>query len=172
VYLQRQPNDILDTSSNCTILRIKAIKPSDVLELQGADKCTIQDHSKNCAPYHLPNLDFTIITSTWIPPLDYPCQVCQKKNDTDQMLLCDNYNGGYHFFYLKPELAQVLASNWYYSSCSPTAPWFLLKPCHAFPSSGLGGDTWEFHFSLLLCIIYIYVHVYFFGWLVYTFDWL
>jgi hypothetical protein len=33
VYLQRQPNDTLDTSSNRTILRIKAIRPSGVLEL-------------------------------------------------------------------------------------------------------------------------------------------
>jgi hypothetical protein len=73
VYLQWQPNDILDTFSNCTIYRIKVIKPSGVLELQGANRCTIWDHFKNCAPCHLPNLDPTIITSTWIPPLDYPC---------------------------------------------------------------------------------------------------
>jgi len=33
VYLQQQPNDTLDTSSDCTILRIKAIRPSSVLEL-------------------------------------------------------------------------------------------------------------------------------------------
>jgi hypothetical protein len=73
MYLQRQPNDTLDTSSDRTILRIKAIRPSGVLELQGANRHTICDHSKNCAPYYLPNLDPTIITSTWIPPLDYPC---------------------------------------------------------------------------------------------------
>jgi hypothetical protein len=71
-------------------LRIKAIKPSGVLELQGANECTIWDHSKNCVPCHLPNLDPTIITSTWIPPLDYPCQVFQKIDDAGQMLLCDN----------------------------------------------------------------------------------
>jgi len=34
VYLQRQPNDTLDISSGRTILRIKMIKPSGVLELQ------------------------------------------------------------------------------------------------------------------------------------------
>jgi hypothetical protein len=73
VYLQMQPNDILDIFSGLIILRIKAIKPSGVLEVQGTNKCTIRDHSKNCAPCHLPNLDPTIITSTWIPPLDYPC---------------------------------------------------------------------------------------------------
>jgi hypothetical protein len=156
VYLQRQPNDTLDTSSGRTILRIKAIRPSSVLELQGADRRTIRDHSKNCAPCHLPNLDPTIITSTWIPPLDYPCQVCQKMDNADQMLLCDNYNGGYHLFYLKPELTQVPVGNWYCSSCSPTTPWLLLKPCHDFLGSGLGGDTWEFHLSLT-CALYIYV---------------
>ncbi len=73
VYFQRQPNDILNTSSSRTNLRIKVIKPLGVLELQGADRHTIQNHSKNYAPCHLLNLDPTIITSTWIPPLDYPC---------------------------------------------------------------------------------------------------
>ncbi|KAH9542983.1 hypothetical protein CY35_13G038200 [Sphagnum magellanicum] len=107
VYFQWQPYDTLDTSSSRTILRIKAIRPSGVLELQGADGCTIWDDSKNSAPYHLPNLDPTIIMLTWIPPLDYPCQVCQRTNDVNQMLLCNNCNGGYHLFCLKPKLTQV-----------------------------------------------------------------
>ncbi|KAH9574225.1 hypothetical protein CY35_01G045500 [Sphagnum magellanicum] len=122
VYLQQQPNDTLNTSFGRTILRIKVIRPSRVLELQGADRRIIQDHSKNCAPCHLPNLDPTIITSTWIPPLNYPCQVCQRTNDADQMLLCDNCNDGYHLFCLKPKLTQVPTGNGYYSSCSPTTP--------------------------------------------------
>jgi len=83
VYFQWQPNDTLDTSSGCTILRIKAMKPLGVLELQGADKCTIWDHSKNCAPCHLPNLDPTIIMLTWIPPLHYPCKVCKRIDDAN-----------------------------------------------------------------------------------------
>jgi hypothetical protein len=33
VYLQQQPNDIVDIFSSCTILRIKVIRPSGVLEL-------------------------------------------------------------------------------------------------------------------------------------------
>jgi hypothetical protein len=76
VYMQRQLNDSLDTSSGRTILRIKVIGPLGVLELQGVDRRTIWDHSKNYAPCHLPNLDPTIIMSTWIPALDYPCQAC------------------------------------------------------------------------------------------------
>ncbi len=62
VYLQRQPNDILDIFSGHTILRIKAIKPSGVLELQKVNERIIQDHSKDYEPCHLPNLDPTIIT--------------------------------------------------------------------------------------------------------------
>jgi hypothetical protein len=69
VYFQRQLNDTLDIFLGRTILRIKAIRPLGVLELQEVDGCIIQDHSKNCVPYHLPNLDLTIITSTWIFPL-------------------------------------------------------------------------------------------------------
>jgi hypothetical protein len=83
VYLQWQPNDTLDISSGRIILRIKAIRPSSVLELQGINERTIQDHSKNYVPCHLLNLDPTIIMSTWIPPLDYPCQVCQRIDDDD-----------------------------------------------------------------------------------------
>ncbi len=162
VYFQRQLNDTLDTYSNRTILRINAIRVSGVLELQGVDGRTIRDHSKNCAPCHLPNLDPTIITSTWIPPFDYPCQVCQRINNVDWMLLCNNCNGGYHLFCLKPKLTQVPANIWYCSLCSSVAPWFLLKPCHIFLGSGLGGDTWKFHLSLILCIIYIYMCVHLF----------
>jgi hypothetical protein len=73
VYVERQPNDILDISSNRTVLRIKVIMPLGVLELQGADGRIIRDHSKNCAPHHLSNFDLTIIMSTWILPLDDPC---------------------------------------------------------------------------------------------------
>jgi hypothetical protein len=46
------------------------IKSSGVLQLQGVDRRTIWDHFKNYVPYHLPNLDPTIIMLTWIPPLD------------------------------------------------------------------------------------------------------
>ncbi len=98
------------------------IKPSGVLELQRANERTIQDHPKNYAPCHLPNLNPTTITSTWIPPLDYPCQVCQRTDDADQMLLCNNCNGGYHLFYLKLELIQIPTSLWYCSLCSLAAP--------------------------------------------------
>jgi hypothetical protein len=85
------------------------------------------------------------------------------------MLFCDNCNGGYHLFYLKLELTQILIGIWYYSSCSLAAPWNLFKPCHTFQLR-FGGDTWNFHFNLLLCIVYICVCIFF--WLIGFYLWL
>jgi hypothetical protein len=146
------------------------IKPLGVLELQGTNECIIRDHSKNCAPCHLSNLNLTIIMLTWIPPLDYPFQVCQKIDDVNQMLFCNNHIDGYHLFCFKPKFTQVPANIWYCSSCSLVAPWFLLRPCHVFPRSSLGEDTWEFHFNVLLCIVYIFVCISF--WLISFYLWL
>lgn len=50
VYLQRQSNDTLDNSTSRTILHVKAIKPSNVLELQGAYGRTIRNCSKTYSP--------------------------------------------------------------------------------------------------------------------------
>jgi len=86
------------------------------------------------------------------------------------MLFCDNCNGGHHLLCFKPKLTQVLASIWYCSSCSPVAPWFLFRPCHAFPNSDLGGDTWEFHLNLLLCMVYACGCISF--WLISFYLWL
>ncbi|KAH8947509.1 hypothetical protein BDL97_11G045500, partial [Sphagnum fallax] len=47
--------------------------------------------------------------------------VCWKTKDVDQMLLCDNCNGGYHLLCPKPELIQVPVNIWYCSSCSPAS---------------------------------------------------
>ncbi len=139
MYFLQQPNEILDISSSHTILRIKTIGPSCVLELQGVDGHTTQDHSKNYVSCHLPNLNPTIITLTWIPPLDYPCQVCQRIDNADQMLLYNNCNGGYHLFCLKSKLIQVFINIWYYSSCFLASLSFIFRPCHIFPGSSLGG---------------------------------
>jgi hypothetical protein len=68
---------------------------------------------------------------TWILPsshrlgflyLIFHVKYVKKINDVDQMLLGDNCNGGYHLFYLKPELTQVHAGIWLCSSCSFAAP--------------------------------------------------
>jgi hypothetical protein len=40
---------------------------------------------------------------------------------------------------------------------------FLLKPCHVFPWSGLGGGIHDNFSSASSCALYIYVHASFFG---------
>jgi hypothetical protein len=87
------------------------------------------------------------------------------------MLFCNYCNGGYHLFCLKPEFTQVSAGIWYYSSLSLKALWFLLITCHVFSGSGLGGHTWKFHLSFLLCIIYIYICACISFWLISFYLW-
>jgi hypothetical protein len=84
------------------------------------------------------------------------------------MFLCDNCNNGYHLFCLKSAFTLVLTDIWYWSSCSLVTPWLLFKSCHAFPSLGLGEDTWKFHLNLLLCIIYACISF----WLISFYPWL
>jgi len=86
------------------------------------------------------------------------------------MLFCNNYNGGYHFFYFKSELTKIPVVIWYYSSCSPATPWFLLRPCHTFPNSSLGGGIHEKFILASSCALYIYVHASF--WLISFYLWL
>jgi hypothetical protein len=86
------------------------------------------------------------------------------------MLFCDNCNGGYHLFYLKPELTQVPIGSWYCPSCSPITPWLYLDHAMFFPTQVWGGDTWEFHLRLLLCIVYIGSCICF--WLISFYLWL
>jgi hypothetical protein len=64
MYLQRQPNDTLDISSSRTIWRIKAIRPSNVLELQGLTRsfqklCALPPTELGSYHHHV-NLDSSI----------------------------------------------------------------------------------------------------------------
>jgi len=88
------------------------------------------------------------------------------------MLFCDNCNGEYHLFCLKSKLIQVPVGIWYCSSCSHATPWFLLIPCYVFPSSVLGGNTWEFHLNLVYIYIYIYICACISFWLISFYLWL
>ena len=54
VYLQREAPTTLDVKAGRTILRVKEILPSGVLLLEGKDGQECRDHTKNCAPCHLP----------------------------------------------------------------------------------------------------------------------
>eukprot|EP00742_Colponemidia_sp_Colp-10_P008067 GILJ01008705.1.p1 GENE.GILJ01008705.1~~GILJ01008705.1.p1 ORF type:complete len:404 (-),score=75.78 GILJ01008705.1:593-1639(-) len=50
--------------------------------------------------------------------LDYPCVVCDKRNDEDKMVLCDRCDKGYHIFCLTPPLSTIPETeHWYCKAC-------------------------------------------------------
>lgn len=121
VNLQRQVKDTLEPTTARLILRVREVRGNGVLVLEGSDGRCTTDHVKNCAPCHLPNLDPTIVAAGWVPPSNYPCQVCQSPAEPELMLLCDGCNGGFHLFCLKPPLEEVPAGLWFCLKCRPRA---------------------------------------------------
>ena len=75
VYLQREAPTTLDVKAGRTILRVKAILPSGVLFLEGKDGQECRDHTKNCAPCHLP-IEGIISPELAVVPAGYKYVVC------------------------------------------------------------------------------------------------
>ena len=78
VYLQREAPTTLDVRAGRTILRVKDVLPSGILLLEGKDGRGCREHSKNCAPYHLP-IDGSVHPELAIVPDGLPCFVCSEK---------------------------------------------------------------------------------------------
>nr|XP_022913840.1 bromodomain adjacent to zinc finger domain protein 1A isoform X1 [Onthophagus taurus]XP_022913841.1 bromodomain adjacent to zinc finger domain protein 1A isoform X1 [Onthophagus taurus] len=45
------------------------------------------------------------------------CRMCKKRTDSENMLLCDDCNGGYHLYCLKPKLYSIPQGEWYCWKC-------------------------------------------------------
>lgn len=45
------------------------------------------------------------------------CKICRKKRDSENMLLCDNCNEGYHMYCLKPKLKEIPPGEWFCDKC-------------------------------------------------------
>merc|ERR1711862_596428 len=66
---------------------------------------------------HLRTLDNSIVWSKSI--LNTKCKVCRRKTDSDNMLLCDSCDNGYHTYCLKPKLKTIPSGDWYCPECKP-----------------------------------------------------
>merc|ERR1719317_399919 len=66
---------------------------------------------------HLRTLDNSIVWSKSI--LNTKCKVCRKKTDSDNMLLCDSCDTGYHIYCLKPKLKAIPEGDWFCPECKP-----------------------------------------------------
>jgi len=78
VYLQREAPTTLDVKAGRTILRVKEVLPSGLLLLEGKDGRECREHSKNCAPCHLP-IEGTVHPELAVVPDGLPCFVCGEK---------------------------------------------------------------------------------------------
>jgi hypothetical protein len=78
IYLQQEVPTTLDVKAGRTILRIKDVLPSGILLLEGKDGRECREHSKNCAPCHLP-IDGSVHPEFAVVPQDLPCYVCGEK---------------------------------------------------------------------------------------------
>merc|ERR1719233_1988637 len=47
------------------------------------------------------------------------CKVCRRKTDSDNMLLCDSCDTGYHIYCLKPKLKAIPSGDWFCPECKP-----------------------------------------------------
>ena len=115
VYVSQRPVNTLDVRSSRTILRVKAVRPHGVLELEGADGKTVSVRMELCAPCHIPNL----VTDAAGVSADLACEVCGSPSMADPMLLCDRCDRGYHMHCLDPPLERVPAGSWTCPACRP-----------------------------------------------------
>ena len=108
VYVSQRPVNTLDVRTTRTILRVRAVLPNGVLELEGSDGRTVKVRMELCAPCHLPNL----VTDELGVPADLACSICASASMADPMLLCDRCDRGYHLHCLDPPLDRVPAGQW------------------------------------------------------------
>ena len=113
VYVSQRHVNTLDVRSSRTILRVKAIRPQGILELEGADGQTARVRMELCAPCHIPNL----VTNDVGVPADLACSVCGSASMADPMILCDRCDRGYHMHCLNPPLERVPAGVWTCPRC-------------------------------------------------------
>eukprot|EP00798_Chlamydomonas_sp_ICE-L_P018541 gene18541-biopygen27463 len=146
VYIRR-PNvrNTLQMAAQGMILRIKAIKDTEVVVLQGRCGCTVTNHARNLSPCHLPNMDGTIRPDLAVPPLDLACSVCNFPDNDACMLLCDSCGAPFHTHCLSPPLPAAPAGDWFCPHCTangitavpldrPTAPERAPKEPNLFPT--------------------------------------
>lgn len=96
VWVRTPTQNTLQTGVRSEVLRVKEVKPSSVLVLQGKCGGTTERHASQCAPCHLAGIDPTIDPLLARPAIDHPCQLCNFFDRPDMMLLCDHCGDGYH----------------------------------------------------------------------------
>jgi hypothetical protein len=117
-YLRRPSPEGLHMRVKPPIYRVKEVKPSGVVVLQGKCGRTVEHHLVNLAPCHLANIDPTIDVTLQRPDADLACDVCGHQDDEAEMLLCDECGTGWHCYCLVPPLLAVPDGEWVCPRCT------------------------------------------------------
>ncbi len=83
---------------------MKDVLPSGILLLEGKDGRECREHSKNCAPCHLP-IDGSVHPELAVVPNGLPCFVC------------DQCQRGWHMACLTPPLSTLPSGDWICPRC-------------------------------------------------------
>ncbi|KAH8953381.1 hypothetical protein BDL97_08G023200 [Sphagnum fallax] len=108
----------LDVTTGRTILRVQEVLASGVFMLEGHDGVVWKDHVRNCAPYHLPNVDGIVDPSLAMVWADLRCMLCGSKGGATHMLVCDRCSRGWHMACMTPPMDVVLAGWWVCPHCT------------------------------------------------------
>ena len=99
VYLRRaKQGSTLAIKARAEILRVKQVKDSGVLVVQG--KCGREDtvHCSQVAPCHLPGIDASLDLALQGEDQDVQCEGCGSKGDGERFMFCEGCNQGWHCY--------------------------------------------------------------------------
>jgi hypothetical protein len=122
VYLMQRAEDMLDARTGRVVLRVKEVKASGNLLLEGSDGRLLSEHVTNCAPCHLPHIDPSVDPTRAPVYADHACQGCGSTRSPSTMLLCDRCNAGWHLKCLEPPLQGVPEGLWFCPGCRLQLP--------------------------------------------------
>ena len=112
VYIQKPgiqalgaPN--LQSRARDLILRVRTVRATGVLILEGTDGQTTEARVEECAPCHLPTIDPTVDHTQAHVTQDYPCRICKSAEQEETMVLCDGCREGVHIHCLVPPLNKL-----------------------------------------------------------------
>jgi len=116
-----QPNvaNALQPRARAAIYRIKEMRPSGVLILQGQCGTTTDRHVSQCAPCHMPGIDPTLDPSLADKPVEAYCDECSGLVSTrdNPIVLCDGCDAGWHLKCLPTPLDSVPEGDWLCPKC-------------------------------------------------------